>query len=173
MSEIETTWTRPTDSVGRVLYWICYGLSIIGGLVVFGMALLITISVTGRSAVGSQIYGDFELVTVFTGVAVFLFLPLCQLMRENVVVDFFMANAPVWLKSACDAVSSLVYGLVIALMAWRTSIGGISVYDSNEETVLLSWPLWSTFPLAVFCLIVLLCVCLYTLYTDLKLARSG
>jgi len=173
VSETETSWTRPTDPVGRVLYPICYGLSIVGGLVVSAMAVIITLSVIGRSTFNTPIYGDFEIITVSTGVAVFLFLPLCQLMRENVVVDFFMANASVRLKSACDAAASLTYGVIVALMSWRTAIGGVGVYQNHEETILLSWPLWSTFPLAVVCLLVLLCVCIYTLFSDLKLTRSG
>lgn len=173
MAETFEEQPRPTDPVGRVLYVICRLLSYLGGFVVFGMALLITISVTGRSAIGTPVYGDFEYITIFTGVAVFLFLPLCQLQRENVIVDFFMTNAPARLKAACDAAASLIYGVIIALMAWRTTIGGIGVYHNNEETILLSWPLWSTFPLAVFCLIVLLVVCVYTLTQSLQATVRG
>lgn len=168
MSETFEEQPRPTDPVGRVLYWVCRLLSQLGGVVVFVMAVLITVSVTSRSTIGSPIYGDFEYITIFTGVAVFLFLPLCQLQRENVIVDFFMTNAPTRLKSACDAAGCLIYGIIIALMSWRTTVGGISTYKNHEETILLSWPLWSTFPLAIFCLIVLLAVCIYTFTVSVR-----
>jgi TRAP-type C4-dicarboxylate transport system permease small subunit len=173
VSETFEEQPRPTDPVGRVLYAICRLLSHLGGFVVFGMALLVTVSVTGRSTIGSPIYGDFEYITIFTGVAVFLFLPLCQLQRENVIVDFFMTNAPPRLKAACDAAGCLIYGIIIALMSWRTAVGGIASYKNHEETILLSWPLWSTFPLAVFCLIVLFAVCIYTLAVSVNQTVRG
>ena len=95
MSEFAETSARPTDPVGRVLYQIAKWLAVCGGVILFAMAVLTTISVTGRAALSAPIAGDFELVAIGTGLAIFAFLPWCQLERGNVLVDFFMAKTPV------------------------------------------------------------------------------
>ena len=92
---------RPTDPVGRLLYSIARWLAILGGAILAAMALLTTVSIAGRAAFSAPVRGDFELVAIGTGIAVFAFLPWCQLTRGNVLVDFFMDRAPVRAKAAC------------------------------------------------------------------------
>ena len=53
--------------------------------------------------------GDFELVAIGTGLAVFAFLPWCQMTRGNVLVDFFMSAAPVRAKTVCDVIGGVFY----------------------------------------------------------------
>lgn len=173
MTETGEASARPTDKAGRALYLVAYGLALFGGLVLCGMAAITTISVTTRAAFATPIYGDFEFITIGTGVAVFAFLPLCQLSRENVVVDFFMVGAPDRFKHALDAIGCLIYGLIVVLMSWRTTVGGIGIYENDETTILLAWPLWSTFPLAIFCLVVLALACLHTLAGSVKGMLAG
>ncbi len=89
MSEGLDSSVRPTDKVGRILYRITAALAIFGGFVVGAVALMTTISVTGRAALSMPVPGDVELIEIGTNTAVFAFLPFCQLMRGNVIVDFF------------------------------------------------------------------------------------
>ena len=157
--------------MGRVLYSITRAFALFGGFVMCAMAILTTASVIGRAFFNSPISGDFELVAIGTGVAVFAFLPYCQLIRENVVVDFFLSNSPYRVQAFFDVIGSLVYGLIIALMAWRTTLGGIDMYTYNETTLILAVPRWSTFPLAVVCLVLLCVVCVYTLVRSVRETR--
>lgn len=173
MSESVQSSTRPTDPVGRVLFEISRGFAVIGGLVLCAMSLLTTVSVTGRAFFDSPITGDFELIALGTGVAVFAFLPYCQMLRENVVVDFFMAHAPARLRGFFDMLGSLSYGLIIALVAWRTTIGGIDVYNTSEMSMILQVPHWWPFPFAVLCLVLLFIVCVYTLVVDIRGVHAG
>ena len=99
MSEIGDTKARPKDPVGRVLYLISKWMAVFGGVILFILAILTTISVFGRKFFDTPVPGDFELVAIGTGVAVFACLPYCQLMRGNVLVDFFMNNAPTRAKT--------------------------------------------------------------------------
>ena len=162
---------RPTDPVGRVLYFISHWLTMFGGFVLCGMALLTTVSVSTRFLIDKPIPGDFELIAIGTGVAVFCFLPLCQLMGENVIVDFFMAKAPLRVKSSLDTAGSLMYGFIIVIVSWRTTVGGFEVFENQDTTVILAWPTWTTFPIAVFCLVILTIVCLYTVVRSLNEVR--
>lgn len=173
MSDIDGTGARPADPVGRALYTITRIFAIAGGFVLCAMAVLTTISVTGRRFFDAPITGDFELIAIGTGVSVFAFLPYCQLKSENVIVDFFMSGAPDRVKSFFDAVGNLIYTLIIAVMIWRMTLGGINFYENDEMTLILEFTRWWTFPAAILCLALLLVVCAYTFVRSVKQVRHG
>jgi len=112
-----------------------------GALIAF-MVLLTCFSIIGRETVGRTITGDFELVGLATGAAVGLFMPLCQLHRGNIVVDFFTARAPKRVNRVLDRIGALLLALCCALLAWRAAIGGLSSYNSHNSTMLLGVPEW-------------------------------
>lgn len=167
------TDVRPSDRVGRALYSITRTFAILGGLVLCAMALLTTVSVTGRRFFDSPVTGDFELIAIGTGVCVFAFLPYCHLMRENVIVDFFMSGAPDRVKSIFDAIGNLAYTIIIAVMIWRMSLGGLSFYNNDEMTLVLEFTRWWTFPAALLCLVLLLIICIYSFKRSVDEARRS
>lgn len=173
MAETENKAGRPTDPVGRFLYALTRCLALFGGLVLCAMAVLTTVSVFGRYFFDSPITGDFELIALGVGIAVFAFLPHCQLMRENVIVDFFLSGTSKRFQSAFDFIGNLIYGIIITLMTWRTPIGGMEVYETDQTTLILGLPHWWGFPFAVFCLVILLTVCIYTTIRSFNEARLG
>jgi len=173
MAETGTPGARPTDPVGRVLHTVTRLFALAGGWVLGAMALLTTISVTGRRLCAAPVTGDFELIAVGTGVCVFAFLPYCHLQRENVIVDFFMSGAPERVKSFFDAVGNLAYTIIIAIMIWRMSLGGMDLYRADEMTMILELPRWWTFPAAIVCLVLLLIVCAYSFVRSVREIRRS
>jgi TRAP-type C4-dicarboxylate transport system permease small subunit len=164
---------RPTDPVGRVLYRISVVFAIFGGLVLSGMALLTTLSITGRWLFSEPIRGDFEIVAIGTGIGIFAFLPYCQIMRGNIVVDFFMAPAPVRAKLFADIVGGLVYLAIAMVLTWRLYLGGWDMYEYNELTMTISFPRWSSFPVAFAMLCFLVAVIVYTVLRSIAETRAG
>lgn len=116
--------------------------ALVAGALVSFMVVLTVGSIIGRETVGRTITGDFELVGLATGAAVGLFMPLCQLHRGNIVVDFFTAKAPPRFNAALDRVGALLLALTCALLAWRAGLGGLSSYRSHSGTMLLNVPEW-------------------------------
>jgi TRAP-type C4-dicarboxylate transport system permease small subunit len=116
--------------------------ALLAGALMFFIILLTSLSIIGRETVGKTVTGDFELVTLATGAAVGLFMPLCQLHRGNIVVDFFTARAPQRLNAALDRLGALLLGLACALLAWRAALGGLSSWRSQSSTMLLGVPEW-------------------------------
>ncbi len=173
MSEGSTENARPTDPVGRVLYSISKWLAVFGGVVLSAMALLTTISVIGRSAFLSPVPGDFEIVAIGTGVAVFAFLPWCQMVRGNVVVDFFMSAAPTRARIFADAVGGVVYFVIASLLTWRMIFGGIDMYKYNELSMTINFPRWTTFPVSIALLGFLAIVIVYTIGRSIAELRAG
>ncbi|MGA8393198.1 MAG: TRAP transporter small permease subunit, partial [Burkholderiaceae bacterium] len=86
--------------------------------------------------------GDFELTGVAAGAAIALFMPWCQLRRANIIVDFFTAKASDQTNALLDRLGALLLGLVFALLAWRTSVGGLNAYSSQSGTMMLGFPEW-------------------------------
>jgi TRAP-type C4-dicarboxylate transport system permease small subunit len=171
MSELGAADKKPTDPVGRFLFATSRLFAIFGGIVAGAMAVMTTVSVTGRYFYNAPLNGDFELIAIGTGVTVFLFLPYCQMVGENVIVDFFLDRAPAKVKTFFDAVGSLMFAVIIGLMVWRTTLGGYEFYDSGESTLILAVPRWWTLPLAVLCLALLFCVCVYTFVQSVRETR--
>jgi len=173
MSDQAEAHTRPTDPVGRVLYQIAKWLAVFGGMVLCAMALLTVVSIIGRSTVSAPVPGDFELVAIGTGIAVFAFLPWCQLTRGNVLVDFFMAATPVRARLIADIAGGILYLLIASLLTWRLIFGGIDMYHYAEVTMTINFPRWTTFPVSVALLAFLVVVIAYTLGRSVAELRAG
>lgn len=173
MAEKTSSENRPSDTVGRLLFTISRGLAVFGGVVLFAMAWLTAVSVAGRATFSAPIPGDFELVSIGTGVAIFAFLPYCQITRSNVIVDFFMVNAPTRAKTVCDAIGALFYLAIGAILTWRLTLGGLDMYRYSERTMTANFPRWTTFPLSVLLMMFLVVVVAYTLWRSVAETREG
>ena len=173
MSELSSDNARPTDPVGRVLYVIAKWLAVFGGLILCAMALLTTASVTGRSLLNNPISGDFELVAIGTGLAVFAFLPWCQMVRGNVLVDFFMAATPPRAQIFTDVLGGLVYLTIATLLTWRMIFGGVDMYNYNELSMTINFPRWTTFPPSALLMSFLVLVIAYTIARSVAELRAG
>ena len=116
--------------------------AILAGLLLTAITLMTCVSLIGRNTTGWTINGDFELTGVATGAAIALFMPLCQLKRGHIIVDFFTAKASESTNNFLDRVGALCVCGVFALMAWRTVLGGLNAYDSFSGTMMLGFPEW-------------------------------
>lgn len=173
MSEIGDTKARPIDPVGRVLYLISKWMAVFGGVILFILAILTTISVFGRKFLDAPVPGDFELVAIGTGVAVFACLPYCQLMRGNVLVDFFMNNAPTRAKTIADIIAGLIFLAIGLMLTWRMIYGAIDMHDVNEVSMTIGFPRWSTFPISIVFMSFLVIIIIYTLGRSIAETRAN
>ena len=112
-----------------------------GGLLLVGLAGLVTTSVVMRWFGGPGVNRDFELVQMGLAVAVFAFLPLCQARRGNVMVDTFTLRLPAALQAALDAFWDLVYAGFAAFIAWRLAIGALEAFSSGTTSMVLALPI--------------------------------
>ncbi|AKH20118.1 TRAP transporter small permease [Sedimenticola thiotaurini] len=156
------TDNRSRSPLERVVYGLSNLFATAGGLVLLGLALMTVASIIGRYLFSLPVPGDFELVEVGCAIAVFAFLPYCQLHSGNVVVDFFTLRARDRTRSRMDAVSSLIYGLIAGLLTWRLALGGYDMYQYGEQTMILGLSRWWGFIPIVASLALLTLVCLYT-----------
>jgi len=116
--------------------------AILAGVLLTAVTLMTCVSLIGRNLIGMTIVGDFELSGAAAGAAVALFMPWCQAQRGNIIVDFFTAKASPRTTDRLDRFGALLLALVMALLAWRTTLGGINAWKSGSGTMLIGFPEW-------------------------------
>lgn len=116
--------------------------AILAGLLLTLITLMTCASLIGRNTLGITITGDFELTGVAAGAAIALFMPHCQVRRGNIIVDFFSAKFSHQTNAGLDRFGALLLALAFALLAWRTSLGGLNSWRTNSETQIIGFPEW-------------------------------
>lgn len=116
--------------------------AVAAGLLLTSITLMTCASLIGRNTTGNSIVGAFELTGVAAGAAIALFMPLCQLRRGNIIVDFFTARLGDKTNDYLDRFGTLLLTLLFSLLAWRTTLGGLNVFSANSETQIMGFPEW-------------------------------
>jgi TRAP-type C4-dicarboxylate transport system permease small subunit len=117
-------------------------LGLAGGLVLLATALLTAFSVTKRWLTSQPVPGDFELVSLGSGLAVLGFLAYGTLMRTNIIVDSFTTWLPHRVTRLVDAFWTLVWAAVAAVLAERLLVGARETLRSGTTTMVLGLPTW-------------------------------
>lgn len=115
---------------------------------------------------------DYELVKNFIGVAIFMFLPYCQLTGSNVTVDIFTENMSAAKKAAMALFSSIFAVAFSALLLRQMSLGFLDYMRYPEVTPVLQLPLWTAFPPILVSLFLLLLAALLTALDGWRIVRG-
>lgn len=164
--------TASSGAVGRAIHRLADGVAVLGGLCLVAAAILTGVSITG-SLTYKPLPGEIELVEMLCGVAVFAFLPYCQLYKGHVGVDLLIAalghKAINWTQLAGD----IIITVLIALLTWRHWIGTLDKLRNGEFTPILFIPIWWGYAAAMVLLLVNVLVCAWTVYADISDIRKG
>lgn len=139
-------------------------MAVLGGFLLIFLIVMTCVSITGRglNTIGNlafvkenmssiagvlqhfaPITGDFELVEISMALAIFLFLPWCQLSRGHASVDLFTQRI---LSRRGNEYLALLWELllvvIMAVITWRLYAGMRDKMLYNETTFLLTWPVW-------------------------------
>lgn len=126
------------------------------------LVLLTAASAISNLVAHKPIPGDYELAKHTIAIAIFTFLPYCQLIGANVTVDIFTEEMSHRAKSAMAAFSSLIAGLFALLLLRQMSYGFADYLRYPETTATLGVPLWTAFPPILFSLLLLLVAAILT-----------
>ena len=152
-----------------IRYW-----ALFGGLVLAFLAGMTALSALSNIILDRPIPADYELTKHFVAVAIFTFLPYCQLTGSNVTVDIFTEGASERAKAGMAAFSSLfaiAFSLLLLRQMW---LGFLSYRQYPEMTPVLHLPLWTAFPPILVSLALMLIASLITAYQGwMRLRGSG
>jgi TRAP-type C4-dicarboxylate transport system permease small subunit len=126
----------------KVLETLAKACAIAAGVLLTVITLMTCVSLVGRNTTGWTIVGDFELSGFAAGAAIALFLPWCQWRRGNIIVDFFTAGASDATNARLERAGALLLAACMALLTWRTAIGGLSAWKSQASSMMLGLPEW-------------------------------
>lgn len=145
----------------RVLSTLARLCAVLAGVLLTVITLMTCASLIGRNTTGWTLVGDFELSGAAAGAAIALFMPWCQVRRGHILVDFFTARASAATQALLDRCGVLLLALVMALLAWRTTLGGLNAWNTQSTTMMMGLPEWIVYagmvpPLALTALIALL-----------------
>jgi len=151
-------------------------MAIAGGLVLFAMIVVVVVSVVGRAFIWAglkPIMGDYELVSVGMGFAVFAFLPWAHLMRGHALVslltDTFGDRVNAWILVVTD----LMMLVASAFIAWRLYYGMMDKFNYRETTILLGLPLGWAFMAGLVGAVVMVLVSIFVLGRSITDALAG
>lgn len=162
--------------LGRLAHGLAKWLAVAGGLVLMAMVAMVIVSIIGRALlwVGLRpITGDYELVSVGMGFAVFAFMPWAHLMRGHALVslvtDSFGVRANAWILVVTD----LMMLVASVFIAWRLYFGMMDKFAYRETTLLLRFPLGWAYAVGFIGAVVLVVVSLYVFARSLTYALAG
>ena len=167
--------TAPTSPIfaraEKAVTALTHGLTLLSGALLIAAVLLTCISIVGRSLTSfglAALPGDYELVEMLCGLAVFAFMPHCQLHKGHVSVDLFVSalghQAMAWTQLLGDIV---ITGLV-GLLAWRHALGTFDKYNYAETSFILEIPTWWPYAVALLLLILFALTSLFTIWRDIR-----
>jgi TRAP-type C4-dicarboxylate transport system permease small subunit len=142
MDDTVATQSPEPPRVPRPIAQVAKALAVFGGAVALAVAIVVVVSVLRRWLFSQPIPGDFELAQIGTAVAVFAFLPYCQVVHGNIVVDTFTTALPARLRGRIDALWDVIYAAAMAFVAICLTRGTLDTFASHEVSMVLRIPVW-------------------------------
>ena len=161
----------PGHRIGARLERLARLVAIAGGMLLIAVVLMTVISVLGRYLFNAPIPGDYELIELACGIAVFAFFPYCHARSGNIVVEFFTGGLPARHKTALGALHNIAFTLVAGLITWRLFVGGMHKFEDGETTLFLGIPIhWAYFS-ALLGAGLLTAICVLVVYRHVRALR--
>jgi len=152
--------------------WLAKWTALLGGTVLIGVVVMTCVSIIGRALTGfglKPIPGDFELVEMGVGFAVFSALPWCHLNRAHARVDLFETALGKPANRVINVIADLLMLIAAGLIAYRLSFGMIDKKNYSETTFILQLPVWYAYAAAMLGAVVFVIVAAFSL---LRTARE-
>lgn len=180
------------DRIGMVLNALSRWLAYFGGTVLTAIALMTVVSIIGRALTGfglGPIKGDFELVEIGSAVAIFSFLPWCQLNQGHVTVDILAGRFSSRIQQLLQVIGNLTIAMIAIVITWRLWKGmgeRVTWFEQSlrdtlgfgykpfsvEETYILGMPVWYGYALGLVGAILFSIVAVYTVFRSINELRA-
>lgn len=162
--------------VGDVLEVCAKWLAVAGGALLVVLAILTVSSILGRALIFAglgPIKGDYELVEMGCAIAVFSFLPWCQLKRGHVTVDIIVDMFPIRVKLFLTLLGNIALTAAATLIAWRLFLGAGDKISYGEETYELGLPLGYGMSVAMIGAALFAVIATYTVWRSFNELAAG
>lgn len=162
--------------LGRAVHGLARWMAIAGGVVLLGMIVVVVVSVVGRAFIWAglkPILGDYELISVGMGFAVFAFLPWAHLERGHALVSLVTDNFSAAVNAWILVVTDLLMLLAATFICWRLYFGMTDKFNYHETTILLGLPMGWAFLAALVGAVVFVIVAAFVFARSCADALAG
>lgn len=167
---------RDDSALGRVVVGLARWTAIAGGLVLIAMVVMSVVSIIGRALLWAglkPIIGDYELISIGMGFAVFAFLPWTHLVRGHALVSLVTDSFGPRVNSWIVVVTDLMMLVASAFIAWRLYFGMMDKFAYRETTVMLRFSLGWAYAMGFVGAVVMVIVAVYVLGRSIGNAAAG
>ncbi|MCC2097036.1 MAG: TRAP transporter small permease [Hyphomicrobiales bacterium] len=127
--------------VRKIIEW----WALLGGVLLLGVVLVTAWSLFRDILWAKPVTGENEIVQVGIAVAVFSFLPYCQMTGANISADIFTARTGARVIALLTLLGSLVALVFACILVWRTWAGLLDYREYLETTPIMQFPIWMAF----------------------------
>ncbi|SFA73807.1 TRAP-type C4-dicarboxylate transport system, small permease component [Poseidonocella pacifica] len=179
--------------VGRWIDFLAQAMAWGGGCILAAISLMTVVSIVGRGLDGlglGPVTGDYELAAIGTAIAVFGFMPWCQLRRGHVTVDIFTGRLPSRIHAGFGFLGDVLITVSSAVILRQLWFGFAEKYPHGsdafrgalgmgykpffaETTYELQIPVWIPYLAALCGSALFLMVSLYTCWRSLNWVIAG
>jgi len=192
---------QPPEAKGleHILLVLCQIIAYAGGVILILLTLMTVYHIVGLSLVkddyiwsvslrGQELFaiplqfldwwrpikGHTELIELGTAMAIFSFLPYCQIVRGNVLVDFFTNRAHPRVQASMDVLGNAIFTVIAGLFTWRMIVKSEEMLSASwrESSMMLQIPVWWTVVAATCFMGFLTVVCLFTVFRSIREAAT-
>jgi TRAP-type C4-dicarboxylate transport system permease small subunit len=167
---------QDSSVLGRLVNGLARWTAILGGIVLLAMIAVVVISVVGRAFIWAglrPILGDYELISIGMGFAVFAFLPWAHINRGHALVSLFTDTLDPAVNAWILVITDFLMLVASAFIAWRLWLGMLDKFNYRETTILLGLSMGWAFAAAVAGAIVMVVVAIYVLGRSISDALAG
>jgi TRAP-type C4-dicarboxylate transport system, small permease component len=164
------------DRIDIFMRRLAASVAILGGLALIAVVLASVASIVGRALIPlglSPIQGDFELVELGTGFAIFAFLPWCQITRQHAVVELVSERFSDGANRYIDLVSDLLMLALALLIGWRHYAGMLDKLRYGETTFVLQYPIWWAYAAGLLGAVVFILVSAHCVVLSIRAIATG
>ncbi|MCM2562288.1 TRAP transporter small permease [Lutimaribacter sp. EGI FJ00015] len=167
-----------------VLLTLTTWIALLAGALMLGLALMSVVSILGRWFAGpfggpegvpwlGAIRGDYEIMEMGAAIAIFGFLPYCQMRYTHVTIDLFIYRAGVRTHAFLSLLAAVLFALVLGLLCWRTFVGMQEMITYSEVTMMRRLPLWWAYAAGTVVLGLTTLVALFTAWDSWRGLMQG
>ena len=164
------------DRIDRLMRSLAALLAILGGLALIAVVLATVASVSGRALLWAglgPIRGDFELVELGTGFAVFAFLPWVQINRQHASVEILTMHMGNTANRVIDSLSDLLMLAIAVLLTWKHWDGTLDKFAYGETTFIIQYPIWWAYASGLVGAVGFVLVSLWCVFLSVRALLTG
>ncbi len=124
-----------------IIYWALIG----GGLLLF-LLLINVFGIAFDNITQNVPYTPYELIQFLMPVIIFNFLPYCELRSAHITFDYFIERFEKRVILLLSIIKSTIVILISTYILHHMIYGMIDYYSFGYETVIMSIPIWLSYP---------------------------